>query len=146
MIYCDTSFLLSLYIADSWSDIADRWVREKAQPVVWTPWHELEFTTALEARVGRGDTERDVANAVFRSLIEHQASGFLLKQPVRSWSEVTTRACQVARAHGAHCLSRSFDVLHVALCLELELKLFLSFDRRQVKLAKRLGLEAPDLM
>jgi len=47
---------------------------------------------------------------------------------------------ELSRKHTASIGCRSLDVLHVASALELELKNFLTFDRRQQKLAAAAGI------
>lgn len=41
--------------------------------------------------------------------------------------------------------TRSLAILHVAMAITLGSKRFLSFDQRQLKLAKSIGLETPRL-
>ena len=140
MIYCDTSFLLSLYVADSHSEAADEFLRSQTNPLVWTAWHGLEFQTGLEARVGRGITKRDEANRIFDLLANHQSpSGFYESCPV-IWLSAIRQATELAARHGAEFKSRGLDVLHVAICVQLKIKHFWSFDSRQNELAKALKL------
>lgn len=51
------------------------------------------------------------------------------------------RAAEIARAHVAHTGTRTLDTLHVAAALELKADRFWTFDDRQAKLAKAVGLK-----
>ena len=141
MIYCDTSLLLSLYVADDWSAEAGALVAGAREPLVWTAWHELEFTAALEARVGRGANTREEVDAVMEELAAHRERDELYVPRKADWEEVLRRAAGLAGKRGAEFLCRSLDVLHVAACLELRVERFWSFDERQRRLAKAVGLE-----
>lgn len=140
MIYCDTSLLLSLYVADSRSADAGVLLADAREPLVWTAWHELEFAAALEARVGRGTTTRKEADAVKAELAAHRERDGLYVRRAADWERVLERAVGLAEAQGAAFLCRSLDVLHVAACLELGLARFWSFDERQRWLASDKGL------
>jgi predicted nucleic acid-binding protein len=47
----------------------------------------------------------------------------------------------LARKHTALLGTRTLDTLHVAAALELKSERFLTFDERQAKLAKAIGLK-----
>ena len=96
MIYCDTSFLLSLYVADANSECASGLVKKEASALIWTRWHELEFVAALEARVGRGDNLREEADAIYSLLLDHRNNGFLMQRAVGSWPQVFERGVGLA--------------------------------------------------
>jgi hypothetical protein len=57
------------------------------------------------------------------------------------WRATLTRAAEISRAHTAALGCRTLDVLHVATALELGLRVFVTFDRRQRQLAKATGLK-----
>ena len=48
---------------------------------------------------------------------------------------------QLARRHGANLGLRTLDTLHVASALELRAERFWTFDERQKKLARAVGLK-----
>jgi predicted nucleic acid-binding protein len=50
-------------------------------------------------------------------------------------------ATEIARVHVAHTGTRTLDTLHVAAALELKAERFWTFDDRQAKLAKAVGLK-----
>lgn len=141
MIYADSSLILSLYVADSGSEIAEQRMAGLREPLVWTPWHELEFNAALEARVGRRQNSRQEADAVKAELSAHRERDGLYARRTTDWNRVLDRATSLASQCGAEFLCRSLDVLHVAICLELGLTRFLTLDERQEKLAAKQGLD-----
>lgn len=140
MVFCDTSLLLSLYVADRWSDEATRLVSMLRESLVWTPWHELEISAALEARVGRGLTTRDEADNIYSLVRRHRDDEFLQVVYPDSWPEVFRIGSELAVRHGAKNLNRGMDVLHVALCKTLGVEMFWSLDTRQRGLAEDVGL------
>ncbi len=140
MVFCDTSLLLSLYVADRWSVEATLLVSTLREPLVWTPWHELEISAALEARVGRRLTSRDEADNIYSVIRQHRDDGFLRLVYPSSWPEVFRSGSELATRHGAKNLNRGMDVLHVALCMTLKIETFWSMDGRQRGLAEDVGL------
>jgi len=141
MIYCDTSFLFSLYVEDVGSRIASAQVENLTDPLIWTAWHQLEFTTALEARVGRNVNTRKEATSVMQALSLHlEKDGFFVKRTA-DWEQALAKSTEISQKWGAALGCRSLDVLHVGICLELEIENFWSLDERQRKLAKAVGLK-----
>lgn len=51
------------------------------------------------------------------------------------------RATEIAQAHVAQTGTRTLDTLHVAAALEFKAERFWTFDDRQAKLAKAVGLK-----
>ncbi len=141
MIYGDTSFLFSLYVEDSASQRASAQMAAASEPLIWTPWHQLEFTAALEARVWRKANTRKQADAVHATLHTHLQKGGLFTHRTLKSDATLARASDLARKWGAKFGCRSLDVLHVGICLELEVEKFWSFDERQRSLAKAVGLK-----
>ena len=141
MIYCDTSFLFSLYVEDSGSQRASRQVANAKEPFVWTAWHQLEFTTALEARVGRKANTRREADGVLASLQAHLKNEGFYARRTMDWEPALAKSTDLSREWGALLTCRSLDVLHVGICLELGITQFWSLDKRQQHLARLAGLK-----
>ena len=57
------------------------------------------------------------------------------------WRAALERAAEFSRKYTPTLGCRSLDVLHVASAVELNLKYFITFDLRQQKLAKTVGLK-----
>jgi predicted nucleic acid-binding protein len=137
-IYADTSFFVSIYIADSHSAVADQLLA--TQPNVWlTPLHRAEWTHAIAQQVFRRQLSITEAERVHRELEKDRASGL--------WSEVALPekafdlCVDLARRYGPKLGVRTVDSLHIACALELKADRFWTFDERQAKLAKAEGLK-----
>jgi predicted nucleic acid-binding protein len=137
--YADTSFLVSLYLKDSNAPLAIG-LSKRLQPVlILTPIHELELNNAIELAVFR--RELTPAQAV--------AARTDFEQDVLHWGlsplplDVFARAVTLARRHTARYGTRSVDILHVATARALGAEAFLTFDRRQHRLARAAGLRVP---
>lgn len=68
-------------------------------------------------------------------------AGRLMIPPVEDWAKVYSIAEELSAQYTTQGGHRSFDVLHVATALYLEVGQFLTFDSRQVALAKARGLK-----
>ena len=141
MIYCDTSFLFSLYVEDSGSHRASKQITNAKEPLVWTAWHQLEFITALEARVGRKANSRREANVVLSTLQSHLENDEFYAHRTMDWGRTMAKSTDLSREWGALLACRSLDVLHVGICLELGITQFWSLDKRQQNLARVAGLK-----
>jgi predicted nucleic acid-binding protein len=137
-IYADTSFLVSLYIPDPHSAEAER--RMAFNPLVWlTPFHVAEWTHAVEQQVFRRAASRAEADQAHVRFQQHRESGLWVEAPVpESIFDVSAR---LARRHAAKLGLRTLDTLHVAAALELKAERFWTFDTRQKKLARAVGLK-----
>jgi predicted nucleic acid-binding protein len=136
--YADTSLFVSLYIPDQHSQEAER--RMASNPTLWlTPLHLAEWTHAVEQQVFRGMAIRADVDSVHERFQQHRSSGV--------WTEVAQPelafdlCVQLARRHAARLGVRTLDTLHVASALELKAERFWTFDERQKRLAKAVGLK-----
>jgi len=141
LTYADTSFLVSLYTTDGNSVAASEHARLVEPPFPLTPFSRLELTNAIHLRCFRGEYNLPEAAADLDSVVADLASGALatLPTPVAMFQ----RAESLAHKYTARLGVRSLDILHVAAALELEVEAFLTFDRRQAKLARAEGLPTP---
>ena len=138
-IYADTSFLVSLYIPDRHSLEAER--QMASSPVLWlTPLHRAEWTHAVEQQVFRKAASRTEADQAHERFRLHRESGIWMEVDM---PETAFEVCaQLARRYGARLGLRTLDTLHVASALELKAERFWTFDQRQKKLARAVGLKA----
>ncbi len=136
-IYADTSFFVSLYLADQHTSEAEHLL--EVRPALWmTPLHVAEWTHAIELHVFRKALSRTQADRVIESFNQHRERG-LWKQGGLS-DEAWDLCGELARRHGARLGMRTLDTLHVASALELKSERFWTFDNRQAKLALAVGL------
>jgi predicted nucleic acid-binding protein len=137
--YADTSVLVSLYIPDKHSTQAEFLMT--SHPVVWvTPFHVAEWTHAVEQQVFRRAASRAEADQAHERFRQHRESGVWLEVAL---PELAFEVCaQLGRRYGAGLGLRTLDTLHVAAALELKAGRFWTFDDRQKKLARAVGLKS----
>ncbi len=110
-----------------------------SHPRVWlTPFHELEFAHAIAQNIFRGRFDNGVANEILREFAEDRESGVWL--PIDFPAKAFQAGVLIAKGHVSHLGTRTLDTLHVAAALQLGAKEFWTFDERQAKLAKAVGL------
>jgi predicted nucleic acid-binding protein len=133
--YADASALLKLYIHQPESARMSAW-RARTKGALAVTHH------------GRVEIINGICLATFRRYISVEAMTDALEDFVEGryiqadllWRACLKRAGDISRKHTPTIGCRSLDVLHVASALELQLKDFLTFDRRQQKLARAVGL------
>ena len=148
--YADTSFLVKLLTREPGTTRAVADYRSLGRPpVFFLPLHGLEVANAIRHRVFH---QRHAMPSGDRSAIkrECETSLALLQKYIwrRAFIEIShdmDAAIEAARAlsekHTARLGCRGFDLLHVALALELECEVFLTSDRVQGALARAEGLQ-----
>ena len=88
---------------------------------------------------GKGFGESEGAR-MLADLDDDLAAGLLQIAPV-DWAKVISAAEQLSARHTGGGGHRGFDILHIATALELGAKEFLTFDTRQIALARAAGLK-----
>jgi predicted nucleic acid-binding protein len=137
-IYADTSFFASVYIRDGHT--VDTLRRLAKRPQIWlTPFHKIELAHAIAQMVFRRELSVAVADGVRRNLTQDCDAGIwrLADMPPAAFETGTA----LARIHVPVFGTRTLDTLHVACALELKAQRFWTFDERQAKLAKAVGLK-----
>jgi predicted nucleic acid-binding protein len=136
-IYGDTSFFVSLYVKDAHSTTADQMLRGGERPPI-TPLHIAEWTHAIAQQVFRRQMTAAEAGQLHRDFDEDCDA--------RIWQTIAVpdtalEVCaDLGRRFGPKLGVRTLDSLHVACALQLNTKRFWTFDDRQRKLAKAVGL------
>lgn len=140
-IYADTSFLASLYTPDANSaDAARRMRAEPHATVLISDLAELELVNALQQRLFRkelGAAQIRLAQKAFR---EDSEQGIFQRRPVETGA-VYERALRLARKWTSTLGTRTLDLLHIALALEMGSDGIYTFDQQQSKLARAEGLK-----
>lgn len=136
--YVDTSFVVSLYIADANSSEAAQRMKEMPLPVLITSLGELEFTNAVELRLFRREIQASQARAT-RAAFRADTHGGIFRVQVLS-EAVFRDAIRLALRWTARLGARSLDIIHVASALALHADEFHTFDDRQRHLATAAGL------
>lgn len=142
--YADSGFICSLYAPDAHTERAISRMERQPDPVLFSWLNQLEFRNALRLRVFRGEIATEQRDASINALmgdvhqrVFHSAD----PSPASCWIE----AERLSARHSEKLETRSLDVLHVAIALVLGAEQFLSFDHRQIRLARAAGLRVPRL-
>lgn len=130
MIYVDTSVIVKLYIREESSREASDWLRKNSEAISITPFHDLEFTNAVNLKWFRNEMTGEGARIIFEKLVEHEKKG-VFHRPQINWSDVFSRGLDLSKNHTQNIGSSSLDILHVALALSFGASRFLTFDERQ---------------
>lgn len=134
-VYPDTSFLASLYILDANSTLAAGKMQAQLGAIFFlSDLAELELMNALEQRLVRKELRAghvQSAQLAFRGDLEQ---GVFQRKPVEIGA-VYERALRLSRKWTSTLGTRTLDILHVAMALELGADRFYTFDRQQSKLA-----------
>lgn len=147
--YADTSFLVKLLTQEPGTRTAVAEYRQLGRPpLFFLPLHSLEVTNAIRQRafhqrrtIPSADRsaikwDRDRSLALLHKLISRRV--FMeISHDLDSAIELARR---LSEKHTARLGCRGFDLLHVALSLELECEAFLTSDRIQGALARAEGL------
>lgn len=149
-VYADTSFLVKLLTAEAGSEAAMAAFRRlEFPPLFFLPLHGLEVTNAIRHRAfhlrrsyERGQRaaiarERDAVLARIERWIKH---GWLVQATV-DCEEALLRARILSEKHTERLGCQGFDLLHVALALELECEAFLTSDCIQGAVARAEGFD-----
>jgi len=138
--YPDTSFLFSLYAPQVHSPIATAYFAAMKAPLHLTSLNRFELINAIQLAVFREAIAKSAGLRALERLAANINCGALVVLPC-DWAAVHGRALQIALHHTGKSGYRGFDILHVAMALELGAKEFLTFDAKQTQLAKAVGLK-----
>jgi len=138
-IYADSSFLVSLYSADSNWLAAARTMRTSTGECLVTALGELEVVNAFGLRVFRKEVSVAQAQSSLIDLERDLRDGIL--QLRRLPEGIFERARQLSQQTTAKLGTRTVDLLHVAAALELGAGFFYSFDQAQRRLARTVRLK-----
>lgn len=147
--YADTSFLVKLLTQEpGTAGAVDLYRHIGRPPVLFLPLHALEVANAIRQRafhqrhsVGSSERaaikrERDTSLALLRKYISRRA--FI--EASLELDPAIQLAQSLSEKHTERLGCRGFDLLHVALALDLECEDFLTSDRVQGDLARAEGL------
>ena len=137
--YVDPSALLKLYIHEPESPAMNAWRRRTRGALPLAPHGQLEIVNGICLAAFRHLIDAEAMGDALASFEEDQTDGRYAPADVL-WRATLKRAAEISRAHTAALGCRTLDVLHVATALELGLRVFVTFDRRQRQLARVAGL------
>ena len=139
-IYVDPSALLKLYLHQRESAAMNAWRARTRGPLPVTHHGRFEVTNGICLAAHRREITPDALTDTLASLDEDFAAGHY-RQADLLWRATLNRAADLSRSYSPKFGTRSLDVLHVASALELGLRHFVTYDRRQQDLARAVGLK-----
>jgi predicted nucleic acid-binding protein len=134
----DTSLLVSPYVQDSHSQVADE-LLSSGERIILTPLHLAEWAHAIAQHVFRGFMPVSEAERLTREFQSDRATGLWLETAIPE--NAFALCADLARRYGPQIGMRTLDTLHVACAVELKAERFWTFDERQAKLAKAQGMK-----
>jgi predicted nucleic acid-binding protein len=140
VVYADASLVVSLYIREAHSEAAVAALSRLDSALRFTSLLRHEVFNALRLAAFRGDITLDTCRDLIADIEADQRRGLLLATPL-PWDLLFDEAERLSAGHTAALGLRSLDLLHVAAARLLGAELFLTFDRRQRKLAEKAGLK-----
>jgi predicted nucleic acid-binding protein len=138
-VYADSSFLVSCYVVDVNTPLAEAYLSKRDSPLVFTALHDLEVRNALRLGVFREVLTQDEAAAAAGNLDADLRAGRLVRTTL-AWPVVFRLALRLSGQHAVVTGTRSLDILHVAAAKVLRLKDLASFDGRQRALGAAAGM------
>lgn len=139
-IYVDPSALRSLYVHDDRSTRFCRFRKRIGGSLPITRFGRSEVVNSIELAVHRGFLEARDAQAARLDLEADIEAGRLVLVDTL-WRRTLDLATELSLRHTVELGTRTLDVLHVASAVTLEVKHFVSYDRRQAALARVAGLK-----
>ena len=129
---------MAVYVRDSHTSMALR--RMRSAPRIWlTPFHKMEIAHGLAQKAFRHELSPATVDLIHDQLAQDCSTGLWILADLPPL--VFETGTSLARTHVAKVGTRTLDTLHVASALELRATEFWTFDDRQAKLAKAVGLK-----
>lgn len=139
MWYLDSSVVIKLYFPEPQTKAVSKTISTQRHALIYTSFHELEIKNAIALKVFRNEIEKTSGDQIYRDLDNDFDRG-ILTRPVIDWSMLFAESVRISRLHTRSIGTRSLDILHVAAAILLGCREFLSFDSRQLELAKKMDL------
>ena len=139
-LYVDPSALLKLYLQEPESRAMAAWRARITGPLIITHHGRVELINAIGLAAFRGLINEKVFHDALAALDDDFEEGRYLQADLL-WRATLKRAADLARRFTRTLSCRSLDVLHVASAVELELRVFVTFDDRQRELARAVRLK-----
>ena len=138
--YADPSALLKLYVHEPESAAMSAWRARTKGALPITEHGRLEIVNGICLAAFRQAISPEALRDALTSFDEDLAERRYAQADIL-WRATLRRAGEISRQHTPTLGCRSLDVLHVATALELGLRYFVTFDRRQGQLARATGLK-----
>jgi predicted nucleic acid-binding protein len=143
-IYFDTGLLLKLYSFEPNSAQAIALIQSHGTPIILSGLQQTELRNALHRKRARGEMTPAQLKKALKDL-QRDLDGGVLQTPRLDWPEVWAKADRLTAKCVPATSCRTLDVLHVAVALQLGVKIFGTADQRQLLLARKAGLKTVTL-
>jgi len=138
-IYVDPSALRCLYVHEARSHAFCAWRNRHGAALPITLFGRAEIENSVALAVFRRDMTAAAGQGAVGDLEADLAAGRLFVADLL-WRRALDRAVDLSRKHTPTLGTRALDVLHVASALTLGCKRFVTYDARQARLARAVGL------
>lgn len=138
--YVDPSALRRLYVHDARSRAFSTWRGRVKGPLPTTLHGRTELTNSILLAVFRGDLKASEADAALADLDDDYAHGRLVLADLL-WRRTLEQSIRLSLEHTATLGTRTLDVLHVSSAITLGCHRFVTYDERQARLARAVGLK-----
>jgi predicted nucleic acid-binding protein len=143
IVYCDTSFLVCYLNEEDANHSSARAIaaRFDSDDFILCEVHQLELPAAVRAAVHRAESPipPHIARRVINRFDRAITSKLFQRKEVELGSSVHM-ARSLGEAHGWKTRHTSFDLWHLGAAWSLSAGAFLTFDERQKKIARLLGM------
>jgi predicted nucleic acid-binding protein len=143
IVAADTSFLFSLLGSDAFSSRAETMIEKLHSRLSLTVFNDLELVNAARLAEFMGHKPEDSAALLLRKFSIFKEERRAVYPSIHA-PAAATRGIALSERHTLAEGHRTYDILLVAGALELGASHFLTFDKRQAKLAKAEGLVVPE--
>ena len=138
-VYFDSAIIVKLYVQEATSAQAIRLASAYSAPYILTQWQALEVKNAIRLKAFRAEISTTEMNQSIAAFEQDLAAG-RWQRPVYNAAAVEQKAEELSAGHSAALGCRTLDIIHVAAALLVGASEFITFDARQVDLAKQVGL------
>lgn len=115
-------------------------MRQHDTPLPFTPWHRLEVRNAIRLAVFHRAIDSHQSKMQLKQIESDLRDETLIAHAPIDWVTVLREAEKLGAAHNESIGCRSGDLFHIAAAVEWGADYFLTFDERQKKMAKAVGL------
>jgi len=143
-IYFDTGLLLKLYSFEPNSDQAVALIQSHGTPIILSGLQQTELRNALHRKRARGEITAAQLKKALKDLQRDLDAG-VFHIPQLDWPEIWAKADRLTVKYVRTTSCRTLDILHVAVALQLGVKIFGTTDQRQLLLARKAGLKTVTL-
>lgn len=138
--YVDPSALLKLYLNEPESRAMTAWRARVRGSLSVTHHGRVELVNGIALAAHRRWIDENAFKAALAALDDDFEQGRYTQADLL-WRAALQRAADLSRNFSRTLGTRALDVLHVASALELGFRSFVSFDLRQQKLVRAVGLK-----